>query len=272
MIVLRAYTPFAPVAAACALLMGAWREATGLFDTGADGAGPPSAGAGSDAPAIAAPAAATVPDGAAAAPALLAALRAAAPAADPALWGPVLAAALPAADITTPRRIAAFLGQCAVEAGPGFAELAEDTNYIHAERLLEIFPSHFANLEDAQAYVGQPERIANRVYAGVLGNGDEASGDGWTFRGSGLLQLTGREEIGAFAASVGITPEAAADLLRQPGGAARGACWYWATRAINPHADAWDLAAITRAVNGAAMLDHNARVAASQAALRAMED
>lgn len=207
-------------------------------------------------------------------PFLAAALAAAAPRARSEIWLPVLQAALPAADITTPRRVAAFLGQCAIEAGPAFAELSENMNYTSADRLLKVFPSRFQSVADAAGYVGKPSKIANRVYSLRLGNGEEWTGDGWVFRGAGLLQLTGRENIGRFAVASGRSLSAgqAAAWLRTEQGAAAGAVWYWTTHDLNPLADTWSIDAITLKINGPAMMHAEDRRAACQAALDAIHD
>lgn len=202
-------------------------------------------------------------------PNLAAALKAVAPHADPAVWVPALSGPMAEAGITLPRRIAAFLGQCAIESA-GFTALAENTLYTHADRLAAIFPHCFPSSVDAAPYAGHAEAIANKVYANRMGNGDEASGDGWRFRGAGLLQLTGRDEIGGFAKDACMTIEAAADFLRTPAGAAQGACWYWTTHGLNTLADGWQLPAITRAINGAAMAAAAERSTASVAALNAV--
>lgn len=184
---------------------------------------------------------------------------------------PALVPALVKAGITTPRRLAAFLGQCSVEAGPAFAELAENTRYTSPGRLLEIFPSRVHTLAQANALVlAGAAAIANCIYAGKLGNGDEASGDGWRFRGAGLLQLTGRGTIAEFAREAGMTPEDAADWLRVPGGAASGSCWYWTRHGINALADRWDITGVTRAINGAGMMAQAERDAACRRALEAI--
>lgn len=200
------------------------------------------------------------------------AVHAAAPQAAVGVWVSVLEPHLISSGITTPRRVAALLGQAAAGTGPAFAELAENTLYMHAERLCAVFPSRFPTLVIAQHYVGNSEDIACRAYAGKLGNGDETSRDGWRFRGSGLLQLTGRSSYEAFARSIDAPVEQVAEWIRTPGGAAASACWYWRIHALNALADAWSLAAITLAVNGPAMLDHAHRVAAAEAALRAVGD
>lgn len=197
-------------------------------------------------------------------------LAAAAPKAPAAVWLPALAPPMQSSGIITPRRVAAFLGRCVAEAGDDFAELAENTLYTHAARLVAVFPREFPTLDIANRYAGNPVAIANRAYAGKLGNGDEASGDGYRFRGAGLFQLTGRDEIGGFAKAIGRDIADAADYLRTPPGAAAGACWYWTGHGMNALADAWNLPGITRAVNGAAMLGLDTAVAASVAALKAM--
>jgi predicted chitinase len=190
---------------------------------------------------------------------------------DPAVWVPLLNAALPPVGITTPCQVAAFLGQAMVEAGPTFQELVEDTNYTHAARLAMVFPNEFPTAADAADYVGQPERIANRVYADRLGNGDEASGDGWKFRGSGLFQLTGRDEIGKFADSVDLSAEDAAAWLRTPPGALAGAIAYWTGHNLGPLADQWLITEITQRVNGGAQLDLGVRIACSWTMRRVLE-
>lgn len=201
---------------------------------------------------------------------LAAALSAAAPLAVQSIWLPALTAALTACDATTPHRIAALLGQCAVEAGEGFGEVSESLYYTHAARLVLVFPSRFPDEDAAAPYCKSPERLANLIYANRLGNGDQASGDGWRFRGGGLLQITGRAHYAAYAAARGLAVEAAADYVRTPAGAADSAAWYWQSRGLNAFADAWALSAITLRINGPAMLDNQTRISASNAALRAM--
>ncbi len=202
---------------------------------------------------------------------LAAAIRAAAPAAGAEAWARALAPHLRAWGLVAPRQIAALLGQAAVEAGPGLDRLAEDTRYTSAERLCAVFPSRFPDQATARRYLGDAVRIANRAYAGRLGNGDEASGDGWRFRGAGLLQMTGRATMAGFAGRLRAPAETVADWLRTPDGAAAGACWFWVQRGLRAPADAWEIDAVTRAVNGPAMLGRAQRRASAEAALAVLQ-
>lgn len=95
-----------------------------------------------------------------------------------------------------PLYAAHFFGQCAHESG-NFTTFIENLNY-SADRLVQVFPRFFPNLEIASHYNRRPELIANRVYADRLGNGSEASGDGWRYRGRGAIQLTGRANYKSF--------------------------------------------------------------------------
>lgn len=97
----------------------------------------------------------------------------------------------------TPYRVAHFFGQTSHESGH-FKVFSENLNY-SASGLLKVFPKYFKTLEEAQAYERKPEKIANRVYSSRMGNGDEASGEGFKFRGRGALQLTGKSNYEAFA-------------------------------------------------------------------------
>ena len=198
-------------------------------------------------------------------------LLAAAPTADPAVWLVPLQAAFDAWTVNTDRRIAAALGQFAVEAGPGFAEVVENLYYTHADRLVAVYPREFLMPADAAPYCGNPEALANRVYAERLGNGVEASGDGWRFRGRGLIQLTGRDEYAAFARDAGLSVDDAAAFCETPAGAAMSGCWYLSSRGCLDLADRWMLSAITLKVNGRAMLGVADRIAASNRALAALQ-
>lgn len=151
-------------------------------------------------------------------------------------------------EINTPKRVAAFLAQCGHESG-GFVFVTENLNY-SASGLQRVFPKYFPTMEIAKQYERNAKKIASRVYANRMGNGDEASGDGFKFRGRGILQLTGKNNYFWFAASLEITPEQAVDYLETFEGAAQSACWFWSENKLNRFVDADDFKGLTRAING----------------------
>ena len=158
-------------------------------------------------------------------------------------WHRALSQLLPDYEINTPQRIAAFIAQCAHESG-NFVFLTENLNY-KAESLMKIFGKYFKDMATAKAYEKKPEKIANR-----MGNGDEASGDGWRYRGRGLIQLTGKTNYTWFAASLEISAEEAAEYTQTFEGAAQSACWFWETNKLNNEADKGDIKTMTRKING----------------------
>jgi putative chitinase len=163
-------------------------------------------------------------------------------------WAEVLGPPLLRAGITTSRGIAAFLGQCAAESA-GFHELEEDLRY-SASRLCQVWPNHFPTPEAAGTCAMRPEVLANRVYADRMGNGSEASGDGWRFRGRGLLQLTGRAMYDGFAQAMGMTLDQAVAYAATPAGAADSAVWFWTANQLNTLANSWSIDLLTRKING----------------------
>ena len=163
-------------------------------------------------------------------------------------WHKALSQLLPDYEINTPQRIASFVAQCAHESG-GFVFLTENLNY-KAESLTKLFGKYFPNLAVAKEYERKPEKIANRIYANRMGNGDEASGDGYKYRGRGLIQLTGKTNYTWFAASLEISPEEAAEYTQTFEGAAQSACWFWETNKINAFADKGDIVGMTKRING----------------------
>ena len=163
-------------------------------------------------------------------------------------WHNALVQLFPDYGINTPKRIASFIAQCAHESG-NFRWLSENLNY-KAESLMKVFPKYFHSRELADAYAKNPQKIANRVYANRMGNGDEASGDGWRFRGRGLIQLTGKENYSWFAASLEIDLDECIEYLETFEGAAQSACWFWETNNLNVEADAGDIKKMTRKING----------------------
>jgi predicted chitinase len=203
-------------------------------------------------------------------PSFAAALHSTAHGVNTQVWVSALTSGFSQFGISTNKRIAAAIGQFLVEAGANFQEIIEVLTYTHASRLVQIFPNEFPTEAAAAPYVNNPEALGNKVYANKLGNGDEASGDGYRFRGRGLIQLTGRDEYTEFGATVNMTAEQAAAYCETPIGAATSGCWYLSSRGCIPYADSWNLAKITLLVNGRAMTDHAKRVAYSNAMLSAL--
>jgi putative chitinase len=166
-------------------------------------------------------------------------------------WHHALFQLLPDYDINTPNRIAAFVAQCAHESG-GFMVLKENLNY-KAATLRKIFPKYFPNDQIAQEYASKPNKqvaIASKVYANRMGNGDEASQEGYKFCGRGLIQLTGRSNYQAFADSLEMSIDDVPEYLQTFEGAAQSACWFWETNKLNQWADAGDILTLTKRING----------------------
>jgi putative chitinase len=172
-----------------------------------------------------------------------------------AVWIKALNEAMERFEINTPYRGAAFLAQIAHESGE-LGRLVENLNY-SAKRLMQVWPSRFSTLAKAQHYEHNPEKLANYVYADRLGNGDEASGDGWKFRGRGLIQVTGRGNYQTAAKALGLALGQQPELLEQPGPAALSAAQFWQSHGLNEFADdrnnendAADFVTISIRING----------------------
>ena len=166
-------------------------------------------------------------------------------------WYHALEQALPDYDINTPQRVAAFIAQCAHESG-GFRALKENLNY-KAVTLRKIFPKYFPDDATANHYASLPnkqEAIANRVYGGRMGNGDEASGDGFRYCGRGLIQLTGKQNYQNFADSIETPVEDIPEYLATFEGAVQSACWFWEANNLNQWADKSDILTLTKRING----------------------
>lgn len=177
---------------------------------------------------------------------------------EPQEWTDALNAVLPNYGITSPLRLAAFLAQCGHES-EGFTAVKENLNY-SAQALTATWPKRFPP-EVAKSYARQCDHIANRAYADRLGNGPESSGDGWKYRGRGVIQITGKDNYRAFAKCVGKSLEDVTGYLETKQGAVESACWYWSTRVLSPLADKEDMDRITRVINGGTngMADRMAR-------------
>ena len=163
-------------------------------------------------------------------------------------WYNALNQLLPDYEINTPQRVAAFLAQCAHESG-GFRALKENLNY-KAESLVKVFPKYFPNLDIANQYAHNQEKIANRVYGGRMGNGPEESGDGFKYCGRGLIQLTGKQNYTNFADSIETPVEEVPEFLGTFEGAVQSACWFWETNNLNQFADKGDILTMTKRING----------------------
>jgi putative chitinase len=167
-------------------------------------------------------------------------------------WYAALVDILPKYGITTQRRLAHFVSQCAHESN-NFKSLEENLNY-REETLLKVFPRYFgAGKRNAAEYAKNPEKIANYVYmdefrSSKMGNVNE--GDGWRFRGRGLKQLTGRDNYTRFGKSVGMTAEEAAVYVATEKGAIESACWFWNANNLNEIADTDDVTRMTKKING----------------------
>ena len=145
-------------------------------------------------------------------------------------------------------RLAHFFAQILHESGCMRFDM-ENLNY-SADALRRVFGKYFRTKTEAEAYARQPERIANRVYARRMGNGSEASGDGWRFRGRGLIQLTGRSNYQAFADWVGDQRIMEQPDLVSSEYAVHSAVFFWDRNALNKLADKDDVVALTRRING----------------------
>lgn len=164
---------------------------------------------------------------------------------------------MPAYGIDTPQRVAMFLAQLAHESGD-FTRVVENLSY-GAQGLADNWPGRYAVEPKAKVKVPNalatrlsrnPEAIANNCYANRMGNGTEASGDGWRYRGRGLKQLTGAFNYGACGTGIGAPLLKTPELLEQPRYAVLSACWFWREKRLNAFADSHDLAGATQIING----------------------
>ena len=153
-------------------------------------------------------------------------------------------------ELNTPLRLAHFLAQCGHESG-GFTLMQENLNY-SAKGLVGTFKKYFPTEAHAKPYERKPEMIANRVYANRMGNGDEASGEGWYFRGRGIIQITGKNNYtkcsqSLFESNVLVENP---DLLLEAEYAIHSACWFWSAARLNELSDSGDIKTMTKRING----------------------
>lgn len=168
--------------------------------------------------------------------------------------------------ISTTRRQAAFLGQCMHESN-NFRILEEDLDY-SASGLMRVWPSRFPDYDTAEKYAHLPEKIANKVYAGKMGNTEE--GDGWKYHGRGVIQLTGKDNYLFCGSTLGLDLTSHPELLLEPIFATLSAGWFWNKKGLNTLADIGDLKSITQRINGG-MNGYNERVIKTMAAQKALD-
>jgi putative chitinase len=170
---------------------------------------------------------------------------------NPQEWFDGLYEQLPKFGIVTPARVAGFVSQCQHESAD-FNILTENLNY-GAKGLMTIFKKYYQDETLAKAHERKPQLIANRVYANRMGNGPEASGDGWTFRGRGLVQLTGRANytqcsLDLFGDNTLVEdPDVVANT---PAYSILTACWFWHKNRLNDICDRGDVVLLSKKING----------------------
>lgn len=172
------------------------------------------------------------------------------PGIDPDVWLDKMNDILERYKINNEKRIASFMANCAHESG-NFNILEENLNY-SAQGLMRSWPARFPTMEIATKYARNPKKIANRAYADRMGNGPESTGEGWKYRGRGLIQLTGK--INYRTCSYDLFQDEtlvdSPDLLLEPEYALHSACWFWDKNNINLPADREDHKKVCRIING----------------------
>ena len=151
-------------------------------------------------------------------------------------------------DINTKERQASFIGQCQHES-TNFSRLEEGLNY-SASRLMAVWPSRFPNLDVANQYANNPEKLANKVYGGRADLGNTQDGDGFKFHGRGVIQLTGRSNYTVCGQALGIPLDETPELTLQPEWAVMSAGWFWNKKNLNALADSKDYETMTKRING----------------------
>ena len=162
-------------------------------------------------------------------------------------WHTALTKILPKYEINTKERVASFIAQTAHESG-NYTTLKENLNY-SAAGLTKTWNKRFPTEAAAMPYNRNPEKIANKVYADRLGNGNEASGEGWKYRGRGVIQLTGKDNYTAFAKSINKTLDETVTYLETKEGAIESACWFWKTNNLNKWVDIKDFDGLSDCIN-----------------------
>lgn len=163
-------------------------------------------------------------------------------------WFKSISSFLPTYAIVSPNRVAAWVAQCGHESND-FRFLTENLNY-PAGALRTLFSKYFITDQMAAAHERKPEKIANVIYANRMGNGPENTGDGWKYRGRGLIQLTGKSNYSRFAKDIKMSLDDVPRYLETVDGAVHSACWFWSANNINKWADSKDITTMTRIING----------------------
>lgn len=187
------------------------------------------------------------------------------------LFADPLAFACQRYQIDNVKRLTAFLSQ-ALHESANFTHMEENLFYSTPERIRQVFPSRVKSLDDARTLARNPQALANRVYSERLGNGDEASGDGWKYRGRGIFQLTGKANYHLASVAINVDYVKAPELVALPEHACLTAAHYWVDNGCNQLADFGDLRSVTARINGHAMLGLQGRATLYLQVMEAMND
>jgi len=182
-------------------------------------------------------------------------------------WAEAMAVAMPTMNVDTVLRQAAFVAQIAHESSE-CTRVKENLNY-SADALVKLFSKHFT-AEEAVKYQRNPEMIANHLYANRMGNGTEESGDGWKYRGRGPIQLTGKNNYAACGTSLQLPLVEQPDAVLEPETGILTALWFWKSHDLNRLADAGDMQAITKVINGG-LLGYDERMKYYHRAMEVLE-
>lgn len=163
-------------------------------------------------------------------------------------WLPHMELAMDVYAIHKPKQQAAFIAQLWCES-MAFQRTEENLKYSTPERIRTVWPFRFRSVVDARPFIREPEKLANYVYANRIGNGDQHSGDGWRYRGRGLIQITGKDNYRAAQIGMELPLLATPDLLKMDEYAAASAAWWWHEHGLNAYADVDEIDKISGYIN-----------------------